>query len=206
VRSALQAYGVLLRDRHFLGLVFIGAFGISSFFAYLANSSFVLIDHYGLTPRQYSVAFAANAASFIGISQFTGKLSARFGLVPLVKVAVVGYASTMCLLLLLNLLGFDQLSVLIGMLFVGYGFLGLVVPTTAVLALDEHGAIAGTASALMGTLQFVTGAVVMGLTGLFLDGTARPMLTGIAGAGVMALLLTRLTLAKTRNVVELYRG
>ncbi|MEN9438149.1 MAG: hypothetical protein RIR09_2804 [Pseudomonadota bacterium] len=206
VRSALQAYGVLLRDRHFLGLVFIGAFGISSFFAYLANSSFVLIDHYGLTPRQYSVAFAANAASFIGISQFTGKLSARFGLVPLVKVAVVGYASTMCLLLLLNLLGFDQLSVLIGMLFVGYGFLGLVVPTTAVLALDEHGAIAGTASALMGTLQFVTGAVVMGLTGLFLDGTARPMLAGIAGAGVMALLLTRLTLAKTRNVVELYRG
>ena len=206
VRSALQAYGVLLRDRHFLGLVFIGAFGISSFFAYLANSSFVLIDHYGLTPRQYSVAFAANAASFIGISQFTGKLSARFGLVPLVKVAVVGYASTMCLLLLLNLLGFDQLSVMIGLLFVGYGFLGLVVPTTAVLALDEHGAIAGTASALMGTLQFVTGAVVMGLTGLFLDGTARPMLTGIAGAGVMALLLTRLTLAKTRNVVELYRG
>ena len=206
VRSALQAYGVLLRDRHFLGLVFIGAFGISSFFAYLANSSFVLIDHYGLTPRQYSVAFAANAASFIGISQFTGKLSARFGLVPLVKVAVVGYASTMCLLLLLNLLGFDQLSVMIGLLFVGYGFLGLVVPTTAVLALDEHGAIAGTASALMGTLQFVTGAVVMGLTGLFLDGTARPMLTGIAGAGVVALLLTRLTLTKTRNVLELYRG
>lgn len=206
VRSALQAYGVLLRDRHFLGLVFIGAFGISSFFAYLANSSFVLIDHYGLTPRQYSVAFAANAASFIGISQFTGKLSARFGLVPLVKVAVVGYASTMCLLLLLNLLGFDQLSVMIGLLFVGYGFLGLVVPTTAVLALDEHGAIAGTASALMGTLQFVTGAVVMGLTGLFLDGTARPMLTGIAGAGVVALLLTHLTLAKTRNVLEVSAG
>lgn len=206
VRSALQAYGVLLRDRHFLGLVFIGAFGISSFFAYLANSSFVLIDHYGLTPRQYSVAFAANAASFIGISQFTGKLSARFGLVPLVKVAVVGYASTMCLLLLLNLLGFDQLSVMIGLLFVGYGFLGLVVPTTAVLALDEHGAIAGTASALMGTLQFVTGAVVMGLTGLFLDGTARPMLTGIAGAGVVALLLTHLTLSKTRNVLEVSAG
>jgi MFS transporter, DHA1 family, multidrug resistance protein len=206
VGSALQAYGVLLRDRHFLGLVFIGAFGISSFFAYLANSSFVLIDHYGLTPREYSFAFAANAASFIGISQFTGKLSARFGLVPLVKVAVVGYASTMCALLLLNLLGFDQLPLMIGLLFVGYGFLGLVVPTTAVLALDEHGAIAGTASALMGTLQFVTGAVVMGLTGLFLDGTARPMLAGIAGSGVMALLFARITLSKHREVMEVSRG
>jgi DHA1 family bicyclomycin/chloramphenicol resistance-like MFS transporter len=57
-----------------MGLSLIGGFGMASFFAYLANSSFVLIDHYGLTPRQYSIAFAANAASFIGVSQFTGKL------------------------------------------------------------------------------------------------------------------------------------
>jgi DHA1 family bicyclomycin/chloramphenicol resistance-like MFS transporter len=54
---------------------------------YLANSSFVLIDHYGLSPRQYSLAFAANAASFIGISQFTGQLTRRFGLVPPVRAA-----------------------------------------------------------------------------------------------------------------------
>ena len=194
VGSALTAYGLLLRDRHFLGVVLVGAFGISSFFAYLANSSFVLIDHYGLTPRQYSLAFAANAASFIGISQFTGKLSARFGLVRLVKFAVLGYACTMALVLLFNLAGVDRLDLMIGMLFVGYGFLGLVVPTTAVLALDAHGKIAGTASALMGTLQFVTGAIVMALTGVFADGTARPMVAGIAGSAIVALVLARITL------------
>jgi DHA1 family bicyclomycin/chloramphenicol resistance-like MFS transporter len=197
VASALAAYGVLLRDRHFLGLVFIGAFGISSFFAYLANSSFVLIDHYGLTPRQYSLAFAANAASFIGVSQFTGRLSARFGLVPVVKVAVVGYAGVMLLLLALNLAGVQRLDLLLALLFVGYGFLGLVVPTTAVLALEEHGAIAGTASALMGTLQFVTGALVMAVVGLFVDGSARPMVAGIAGSALVAYALTRATLRST---------
>jgi DHA1 family bicyclomycin/chloramphenicol resistance-like MFS transporter len=202
VGSAIAAYGVLLRDRHFLGLVFIGAFGISSFFAYLANSSFVLIDHYGLTPRQYSLAFAANAASFIGISQFTGKLSARFGLVRLVKFAVVGYAAMMTLLLAINLAGVDRLDVMIAVLFVGYGFLGLVVPTTAVLALEEHGSIAGTASALMGTLQFVTGAVVMALTGLFVDGSARPMVAGIAGSAIVALVLARLTLGHAQRLEE----
>jgi DHA1 family bicyclomycin/chloramphenicol resistance-like MFS transporter len=197
VASALAAYGVLLRDRHFLGLVFIGAFGISSFFAYLANSSFVLIDHYGLTPRQYSLAFAANAASFIGVSQFTGRLSARFGLVPVVKVAVVGYAGVMLLLLALNLAGVQRLDLLLALLFVGYGFLGLVVPTTAVLALEEHGTIAGTASALMGTLQFVTGALVMAIVGLFVDGSARPMVAGIAGSALVAYALTRATLRST---------
>lgn len=198
VRSALSAYALLLREPHFLGLVFIGAFGISSFFAYLANSSFILIDHYGLTPRQYSIAFAANAASFIGVSQFTGRLSARFGLVPVVKVAVTAYALVMTALLAINLLGIERLDVMLVMLFVGFGFLGLVIPTTTVLALEEHGTIAGTASALMGTLQFVTGAAVMAITGLFVDGTARPMVAGIAVCALLALFIAWLTLRSSR--------
>ncbi|MDB5945180.1 MAG: transporter [Ramlibacter sp.] len=194
--SAIAGYGQLLRDRHFMGLVFTGAFGMASFFAYLANSSFVLIDHYGLTPRQYSIAFAANAASFIGVSQFTARMAKRFGLAPMVKVAVTGYAMVMALLLVLNLLGVDQLALLLGMLFAGYGFLGLVIPSTAVLALDDHGAIAGTASALMGTLQFGTGVLVMALVGWFVDGTARPMIAGIAGCAAAALELAHVTLRR----------
>ncbi len=194
VASALAAWAELLRDRHFLGLVFIGAFGMGSFFAYLANSPFVMIDHYGLTPRQYSMAFAVNAASFIGVSQFTGKLAARFGLVPMVKVAVGGYAVVMGFLLLQNLLGVDRLDVLIVTMLVGFGFLGLVVPATSVLALEQHGAIAGSASALMGTLQFLCGAVVMAVSGQFVDGTARPMVAAITGCALVAWLLTRATL------------
>jgi DHA1 family bicyclomycin/chloramphenicol resistance-like MFS transporter len=198
VRSALAGYWLLLRDRHFMGLVFIGGFGISSFFAYLANSSFVLIDHYGLTPRQYSYAFAANAASFIGMSQFTGQMIQRFGMAPLVKGGVIGFAGATLLALLLNLLGQDGMWPMLALLFIGYGCLGLVMPSSAVLALDAHGEIAGTASALMGTLQFMTGAAVMATVGLFVDGTARPMLAGVAAAAVLALLATYLTL-KPRN-------
>ena len=198
IGGALAAYAVLLRDRYFLGQVFISAFGMASFFVYLANSPFVMIDHYGLSPRQYSVAFAVNAASFIGVSQFTGRLAGRFGLVAVVKVAVVGYALAMVLLLVLNLLGMDRLMVLIAMMLIGFGFLGLVVPTTSVLALDKHGAIAGTASALMGTLQFVTGAVVMAVVGLFVDGSARPMVAGIATCSLLAFAITRVTLRGKR--------
>jgi DHA1 family bicyclomycin/chloramphenicol resistance-like MFS transporter len=196
LRGAIAAYGLLLRDRRFMGLVFIGAFGMASFFAYLANSSFVLIDHYGLTPRQYSIAFAVNAASFIGVSQFTGRMARRFGLARMVKLAITGYAVLMLVLLALNLAGVDRLALLIGMLFAGYGCLGLVVPSTAVLALDDHGEIAGTASALMGTLQFVTGVIVMALVGAFVDGTARPMIAGIAGCSVIAFVLAQVTLRR----------
>jgi MFS transporter, DHA1 family, multidrug resistance protein len=206
VHSALSAYGLLLRDRHFMGLVLIGGFGIAAFFAYLANSAFVLIDHYGLTPRQYSYAFAANAASFIGMSQLTGRLVERLGMRRLVKNAVAGFAGVMLLALLLNLAGFDGMWPMLGLLFVGYGFLGLVMPSSAVLALDAHGEIAGTASALMGTLQFMTGAAVMALVGVFVDGTARPMLAGVAGSALLTLGVALQTLGKESGQVSAAMG
>ncbi len=193
IAGAFAAYGLLLCDRRFLALCFLGAFGVSSFFVYLANSSFVLIDHYGLTPTQYSIAFSVNAVSFFGVAQLNGVLGSRFGLMPLMRFAVVGYAVSMVLLVALFLAGFDQLSVMIVLLFIAYGFLGLVVPSSAVIALDDHGAIAGTASALMGTLQFGAGIVMMAVVGLFLDGTAVPMLAGIAACSVIALALAYLT-------------
>src|SRR5699024_5624011 len=71
VRTAIAAYRTLLGDWTFIGLAFIGAFGTGSFLTYLANSSFVLIDYYGLTPTQYSMAFSINAVAFIGAAQCT---------------------------------------------------------------------------------------------------------------------------------------
>ncbi len=64
---------------------------------------------------------------------------------------------------------------MIVVLLVGFGFLGLVVPTTSVIALDDHGEIAGAASALMGTLLLVMVAAVNAVMGGFVDGTARPL-------------------------------
>ena len=194
LRNALAAYRMLLRDGRFLALAWIGAFGVASFHAYLAGSSFALIDHYGLSPQQYSMAFSVNAISFIGAAQLTGRLGARYGLRAVVRFAASGYATAMTLLLVLYLLGVDRMEVLIGLLFVGYGFLGLVIPSTSVLALDRHGANAGTASALIGTFQFVFGAVVIALSGLFTDGTALPMVASIAACSLLAVGLAWLTL------------
>ena len=199
VASTMRAFALLLRDARFMGLTAIGAFGMAAFFVYLANSSFVLIGHYGLTPRQYSLAFAVNAASFIGVSQFAAGLATRYGLPRVVSVSVIGFALSMGAALTLNLAGIEQLPVLIVVLMIGFGFLGLVVPTTSVMALDDHGDIAGAASALMGTLQLVTGAVVIAAMGSIVDGTPRPMVAGIALAALFTLVLSWMTLGTRRR-------
>jgi DHA1 family bicyclomycin/chloramphenicol resistance-like MFS transporter len=194
VGSALHGYWELLRDGRFLGLSFIGGFGMSSFMAFIGNSSFVYINHYGLTPTQYSIAFSANAVSFFGISQMTGFLVKRFGLNRVVRFAVWGFTLAMLALLAFFSLGVDRLEVLASLMFIAFGFLGLVLPTTSVLAMEEHGEIAGTASALMGTLQMVSGAAVMGIVGVFFNGTAMPMVIGFAACAVIAFILTQFTI------------
>ena len=192
--STLRGYGLLLRDRHYLGLVFIGAFAMAGFFVYLAGSPFVLINHYGLSPTQYSLAFGLNAAAFIGSAQFTGPLGRRFGLVPLAKWAVTACGLVMASLLAYYLVGGDQLLVLVSLYFVASAFMGMVIPTVSVLALEAHGAIAGTASALMGTLQMICGAVAMGIVGLFANGEPLPMVVGMAAGTLTALVLSWVTL------------
>ncbi|MGK9053207.1 multidrug effflux MFS transporter [Neorhizobium sp. CSC1952] len=190
VGSALRAYGTLLRDPYYLGLVFIASFGMSSYMIYVANSSFVLIEHYGLTPSFYSVVFSCNAVAFIGMSQMNGWLSRKIGLRKVIRGAVLGYAAMMVTLALVTSLGLDRLDIMAAFLFGGYGFLGMIIPTAAVLALEHHGRIAGTASAMMGTIQFVTSAVVVGVGGLFADGTSLPMVTVIAVCSVVVFLLS----------------
>jgi MFS transporter, DHA1 family, multidrug resistance protein len=199
IGSAFHAYGVLLRDWNFLGLSFIGAFGIGSFMGFIGNSSFVFIEHYGLTPTLYSFAFSVNAVGFFALSQATATLAKRYGLNRVVRVAVTGFAVSMIALFAIFAAGIDSMWVLSALMFVAFSFLGLVVPSTAVLAMEEHGEIAGTASALMGTLQLVVGAAVMGIVGAFFDGTAMPMIAGFAACGVIALLLTFATIRSNRG-------
>jgi DHA1 family bicyclomycin/chloramphenicol resistance-like MFS transporter len=200
--GALAGYRFLLGDRDFLCLTLIGGFSIASFFVYLASSSFILIDFYGLSPSLYSVFFSINAVAFFAMSQLTGVLTERFGLQRVVRVAIIGYTIVMVALFAIMASGVDSLAVLASLLFVGYGFLGLVIPTVSVLAMEEHGEIAGTASALMGTLHFATGIVAMGVSGLFFDGTPLPMVASITACAVIAFVLAQATLGSRRQAAS----
>jgi DHA1 family bicyclomycin/chloramphenicol resistance-like MFS transporter len=196
VAALADGFGQLLRHGRFLGLTFIGGLGMSSFFAFLAGSSFIYINHFGLTPTQYSFAFSVNAIGFIGASQFAATLGGRFGMARVVTAAVCVYTFFALTLLAFTAAGFDSLALLITLLFLTFAGLGLVIPSTMVLALEEHGPIAGMASALGGALQMLAAGVVIVIVSLVFDGTAMPMVATIAVCAVLALVLTLATLGR----------
>lgn len=203
VGSVLDGFGELFRDWRFLGLTFIGGFGMASFFAFLASSSFIYIGHFGLTPTQFGLTFSVNAIGFIGASQFSAYLASRFGIARVVSVAVTCFTVATLALLVMTLAGIDSLIVLVVMLFIANAWLGLVIPSTMVLSLEDHGPIAGMASALGGTLQMITGAVMIVVASAFFDGTALPMVATIAVCALAAFILTRLTLRSGETAPQL---
>lgn len=190
-RSAMAGYGVLLRDRQFLVIAGMASLALSSFFVYVANSSFVMSAHFGVSPRTYALLFALNAVALVAVSQANGRLVARFGLQRLLRMAVGVQATAMVGLLALMLAGVDRLDVMVGLLLVGYGCNGVIVPATFVLAMEGHPALAGTASALIGTFNFAGGALMVALVAPFADGTPLPMVAGIAVCSVGVLALSR---------------
>lgn len=185
---------VLLGDRMFMGLTFIGGFGLASFFVFIASAAFVYTEAFGLSPTGFSLAFAINALGFFAASQMAAGLGQRFGARAVVAAATAGFALFTVALLLLALGGLATLAVTIGGLFLANACLGLVIPTTMVMALDEHGDIAGLASSLGGTLQMLAGGAMIALSAPFFDGTVVPMLAAIAVCGVASFVLARLVL------------
>ena len=199
LKTLAHGAGVLFRDPVFMGLTFVGGFGMASFFVFISTAAFVYTGQFGLTSVQFSLAFAINAVGFFASSQFAAPLGERFGMVPVMRVAVIGFALFASTLLALSLAGFGSLFEIIGFLFLGNACLGLIIPTTMVVALDEHGDIAGLASSLGGTLQMVAGGVMISLTSLFFDGTALPMVAAIALCAVCAMTLALLVLPRLAN-------
>lgn len=196
VNAASMMAGIrqLSRDRSFMGLTLVGGFGMASFFVYIAMAPFVFTGAYGLSPQQFSLAFAVNAVGFFLASQAAAGLGARFGATRVVVIATCGFATFATLLgIWAALAPLPMVGLILG-LALGNACLGLVIPTAMVLALEDHGPMAGLASSYGGTLQMVIGGGMIGVTGIFFDGSPARLILAIlicAALAVISVIATR---------------
>lgn len=187
--DVVRTYRGLLAERSFLGNALTGGLLSAGMFAYISASPFVIIELYGVAPQHYGWIFGANALGLIGASQLNRRLLARFAPDTITGTTLAIVAGAGLLLLAVAISGAGGLAGLLPPLFVCIAGVGLIGPNTAAAAMAPHGTVAGSASALLGTLQFGIGAVAGALVGALANGTAVPMAAAIAGCGLAALLV-----------------
>ena len=141
----------------------------------------MFIDHFGLSPAQFGLIFGLCAAWLIAASQVNPYALSRWGSSRVLRTAVrVSLLATAALTCVAWIEAGVVLAVLIP-LFVNMASFGFIQPNATVGALARHPAHAGSASALLGTLQFMLGATSGLLVGLLSDGSVRPMAALHAG-------------------------
>jgi DHA1 family bicyclomycin/chloramphenicol resistance-like MFS transporter len=173
--SMLRRYAAIGAERSFLTNALTGGFSMFGMFAYLGGSPVVFEDFYHLSPPLYGALFGACAAGFITGAQISPRLLPRFGADAVMRWAVRLYLIAAAVLTVVAFSGVAPwwgiaLPVLCAM-----ACMGFVLPNAAVGAMARHPAQAGSASALMGTLQFLLAATSGLAVGWLTDGTARPM-------------------------------
>ncbi|MFI6927646.1 multidrug effflux MFS transporter [Nonomuraea spiralis] len=177
----VRIFWQLLRDRSFMGCALTAGLAFAAMFAYISGSPFVLQQVYGATPQQYSLIFGLNALGLTAMAQLGGRLSGRVEPARLVVLGLVTGLVGAGVLLTAALAGLGLAGIVTGLFVIMLGQ-GLVLPGTGALALAGQPAqIAGSASALLGVLQFALGAVAAPLVGLAGEGTALPMAVVMLG-------------------------
>jgi DHA1 family bicyclomycin/chloramphenicol resistance-like MFS transporter len=186
LRTTLAIFGRLVADRLFVGYALSCGLSFAAMFAYISDSPFVIQNIYGLSPQGFSLIFGTNALGIALVGQINGRLVGhvspqRLLAGALTAVAVGGTA------LLLAVLGHAGLEGILPALFVVVASQGMVLPNATALALADYPSMAGSASALLGVLQFSIGAAVAPLVGIGGTTTALPMAVVIASLGISAL-------------------
>jgi DHA1 family bicyclomycin/chloramphenicol resistance-like MFS transporter len=185
IGAMLSRYHHIVRERGFITHVLMMSAYAFGLFAYLGGSPAVFIDHYHFTPAQYAMVFGAVAALYIVCSQLNMRLVRRFDIDGTLHRVSSLYLCMAALMLTLAIADVAAIWFILA-LSLTHCLNGFLAPTATVGALRHHGAQAGSASALMGMLQFGIGASGGIIVGWLTDGTAVPMAGLMLGAAIAA--------------------
>ncbi|MEJ8279620.1 multidrug effflux MFS transporter [Pseudonocardia spirodelae] len=190
----LRTYGGLLRDRTFVGLVLVAGLAMGALFSYVSGAAYVYQQQFGMDQQTFGIAFGAGAIWLVVGTQLNPVLLRRFEPRQVMTVAVAAGVAVGAVLALLTVTGTGGLPAVLAGVWSLLLACGFVLPNAPALALARHGESAGTASALLGSLQFGLGAAtspVVGLLGNDAAGMGLAMFGAIALAGIALVAVVR---------------
>ena len=140
-----------------------------------------IVNYFGVDSQHYGWLFAVNIVGVMTVSFINRNLVKHYSLDNLLKATTSISMLALVLLAVSVKAGFGGISIIFAMVFIFFWMNGIIAASATAAALDEAKEVTGSASALIGSLQYGSGIVSSLLLAAFQDGTPWPM------AWVMAL-------------------
>lgn len=200
VGAVLRSYGGLLSDGRYMGYIVAGGLASSAMFAYISGSPFVFIELNGVPPERFGLLFGINSIGLIAASQLNRWLLERYRGSQILVSAVTVTAVSSLLLVVSAATGLGGFPGMLFVLFFCIASTGLVGPNSTAGAMAPYARQAGSASAMLGAIQFGLGATASALVGILFNGTAVPMAATIALCGVGSFVVLQLLVMRPLRV------
>ena len=159
---------------------------MAGLYTYIVATPFVFIELFHVPASRFGLFFGSNAIGLIAASQLNVRLIRRYATEAIIRRVLVIEVVTGLALLAGTAMGLIGLAGTAVLLFIYISSVGCLFPNTTALAMAEHGNKAGSASAMVGTMQFTLAAIAASTVGALNNSTALPMAAGIAACGTSA--------------------
>ncbi|WP_367026846.1 multidrug effflux MFS transporter [Methylococcus sp. ANG] len=179
-----QGYWNLLSTRGFIAPTLVGGLAQACMFAFITGSPFVFIRLYGVGEQAYGGLFAAIAAGLILAAQGNRIALKRWS--PAVLLGAALALNAVSGAALVAIAGYNSLAALLVPLWLSIASLGFIGANATTIAMAASGQHLGSASALIGVVQFGCAFLVSSLVAGHQNGTAYPMTIAIAASGLGA--------------------
>lgn len=191
-KAILKSFWFVLINPQFLTYTLTGSIAAAGLYAYIAGSPYVFMEIFKVTEQQYGWIFAFIAVGIIGASQLNTILLRRLRSEQIIVGALICQATTGILLFVGAYYRFTGLPGTIFLIFIFLCCQGFSFPNSSALALTPFSKKAGTASALMGSIQMAFGALASVLVSVLSNQTALPMtaVMALCATGSLIILLT----------------
>jgi len=164
-KEAMKGYKFVLKDKAFLIYIFTAGFSLSAMFAYLTGSNFVFTQFFNLSELNFATLFGINAFGFVIGANINAKLVQKLHPQKILEKSLL-IMLVFVIVLILNAFFMPNFWFFEISIFVIIAMLGFIAPNTTTLAMARFKEYSGTASAVLGMVQFALAGFISFIVGL----------------------------------------
>lgn len=168
-------YHMLLKNRGFMRYTLCLTFFYVAAYAYMTGSPFVYISYFGVAPQYFGWLFGLNIIGVMLMSLLNRRIVLRYSLKQLLKVAIFISSLAVITLAVVVKMHFGGIIAVVICIFFFFSMNGIIAANTTTAALDAVPSLTGSASAVIGALQYGSGILSSLLLAFFNDGSPWTM-------------------------------
>lgn len=185
LKSIWKDFKLLLTNKAFVTMLMLQSLTYGILFSYISGSPFITQKIYDMNAQQFSYLFALNGIGLIGFSQLTAKLVNKMDELKILKlgqnIQLVGVILTV-IVLLFHL----PVWMLCTAFFLMITPVSMIGTTGFSVAMQVQNQGAGSASAILGLMQFLIGGILSPLVGVMGESSIIPFIVIIITCTVLA--------------------